>query len=95
MFVPADYSVALFQWNLLSFQVLVTNLELEPVDHLEPANFWIGPSAVSLHQFVNCSGSQKPDVELWKVGGAVGDIRSEINHEFQGQSKGQKLNRIF
>ncbi|TRY68543.1 hypothetical protein TCAL_07253 [Tigriopus californicus] len=28
--------------------VLVTNLELEPVDHLEPANFWIGPSATSL-----------------------------------------------
>ena len=28
--------------------MLVTNLELEPVAHLEPANFWIGPSAVSL-----------------------------------------------
>ena len=25
----------------------MTNLELEPVAHLEPANFWIGPSAVS------------------------------------------------
>ena len=33
---------------VLYFQVLVTNLELEPVAHLEPANFWIGPSAVSL-----------------------------------------------
>ncbi len=27
-------------------QVLVTNLELEPVGHHEPANFWFGPSAV-------------------------------------------------
>ena len=29
------------------FQVLVTNLDVESVTHLEPANFWIGPSAVS------------------------------------------------
>ena len=28
-------------------QVLVTNLDVESVTHLEPANFWIGPSAVS------------------------------------------------
>ena len=29
------------------FQVLVTNLDVETVTHYEPANFWIGPSAVS------------------------------------------------
>lgn len=26
--------------------MLVTNLDVESVTHLEPANFWIGPSAV-------------------------------------------------
>ena len=31
----------------LLLQVLVTNLDVESVTHLEPANFWIGPSAVS------------------------------------------------
>ena len=31
------------------FQVLVTNLDVETVTHYEPANFWIGPSAVSIH----------------------------------------------
>ena len=29
-----------------SLQVLVTSLSLENIGYLEPANFWIGPSAV-------------------------------------------------
>ena len=47
------FALSIEQWkyskisNLL-FQVLVTNLEVESVAHLEPANFWIGPSAVRL-----------------------------------------------
>ena len=32
---------------LLLLQVLVTSLSLENIGYLEPANFWIGPSAVS------------------------------------------------
>ena len=28
-------------------QVLVTSLSLENIGYLEPANFWIGPSAVT------------------------------------------------
>ena len=34
-------------YEFLLLQVLVTNLDVESVTHLEPANFWIGPSAVS------------------------------------------------
>ena len=30
----------------------MTNLDVESVTHLEPANFWIGPSAVSLNNTV-------------------------------------------
>ena len=37
-----------------SLQVLVTNLELEAVGHLEPANFWIGPSAVRMRKLTQC-----------------------------------------
>lgn len=32
-------------------QVLVTSLSLQQVDYQEPANFWIGPRAVRVH---NC-----------------------------------------
>ena len=33
--------------------VLVTNLELETVGHLEPANFWVGPSAVRYQKLID------------------------------------------
>jgi len=37
--------------SCLLLQVLVTSLSLQQVDYQEPANFWIGPRAVSVH---NC-----------------------------------------
>ena len=57
---------------ILYFQVLVTNLELEPVAHLEPANFWIGPSAVSLqNNILNnspiCNETQTQSAKVWTL----------------------------
>ena len=37
----------------MNFQVLVTSLSLENIGFLEPANFWLGPAAVSLTYIVD------------------------------------------
>ena len=34
--------------TMILLQVLVTSLSLENIGYLEPANFWIGPSAVKI-----------------------------------------------
>jgi len=61
------FSMTDSKFKFFPFQVLVTNLELEPVAHLEPANFWIGPSVVRptiyLHLVLNI---ESPTIHLFR-----------------------------
>ena len=70
------------------FQVLVTNLDVETVTHYEPANFWIGPSAVS----TTCCMLYMHTVFIFSIITATG---AHSVHRFSSELKGRQCVLAF